>query len=121
MNLYQCKKCGSLLELIESNENLVCCEELVSKINIMESDGALEKHKPVVDVVDDKIEVSIGSVAHPMEEEHYISYVFLKTKNKVERIKLNINDEPKVVFNYQNDAIVYALCNKHGLWETKVD
>ena len=44
------------------------------------SDGAAEKHVPVVSVDGNRVEVSVGSVSHPMLEEHYITGIYIETK-----------------------------------------
>jgi superoxide reductase len=39
------------------------------------TDGATEKHVPVIEKVAGGIKVAVGSVAHPMEEKHYIEWI----------------------------------------------
>lgn len=43
------------------------------------TDAAQEKHVPVVTIKENLIEVSVGSVAHPMLEEHYITGIYIET------------------------------------------
>ena len=84
------------------------------------SDGAVEKHVPVYEVNDGKVVVTVGSVAHPMLEEHYIEWVALQTKYGNQRKALKPGDEPKVCFSIcEGDEVVavYEYCNLHGLWK----
>lgn len=122
MKLFICKKCGNLIELLEGeNEHIICCGEKVSKINVNDSEASGEKHLPVINVLsDDKIEVLVGLVSHPMSSEHNISFIMIK--NDTESIKkyLKPEDEPKAIFPYLKNSTVYAYCNLHGLFKTEV-
>ncbi len=94
-------------------------EELVPNT----SEGASEKHLPVIEVNGQHVTVKVGSVFHPMTEEHSIAWVYLFTKagccqriyldglcDPVAEFVLNENDEP---------AAAYAYCNLHGFWKTE--
>ena len=83
-------------------------------------DASLEKHVPVYKVENNKVIVNVGSVVHPMIEEHYIEWVSLVTNKGVERKFLKPNEEPTVSFVILEDEKVeevYAYCNLHGLWK----
>ena len=83
-------------------------------------DASLEKHVPVYSVEGNNVVVNVGSVIHPMSEEHYIEWISLVTNNGVQRKYLNPNDEPKACFAIcDNEEVkeVYAYCNLHGLWK----
>ena len=84
------------------------------------TDAAIEKHIPVYKVKDNKVTVEIGSVEHPMLEEHYIEWVSIQTKFGNQRKTLNPGDKPEVCFALcDGDEVeaVYAYCNIHGLWK----
>lgn len=84
-------------------------------------DAAKEKHVPVVTREGQTVTVAVGSVAHPMQEEHYIGWILLETKNGEERKELKPGDEPVAQFYAaEDDEIVatYAYCNLHGLWQS---
>ena len=81
-------------------------------------DAAKEKHVPVVEKRADGLKVKVGSVAHPMEEKHYIEWVELIVGDKAYRQFLNPGDAPEAVFNVQADqATAREFCNLHGLWK----
>ncbi len=118
---YICRRCGNLVEMVkESGVAMVCCgqkmEELVP--NTVEASG--EKHLPVVTVSDGVARVSVGSVAHPMAEEHFIEWVCLETENGIQRKELRPNEKPEATFAVGGEKVVaaYAYCNLHGLWKT---
>ena len=120
---YLCKHCGNLVGMINnSGVPIICCGEPMTELVPNTSDGAKEKHVPVVKVDGNKVTVEIGSVAHPMEEAHYIQWVYLQTENGGQRKALKPGDAPKAVFELVDDKAVAALayCNLHGLWEADV-
>ena len=83
-------------------------------------EASKEKHIPVYEVKDNKVYVTVGSIDHPMVEEHYIEWVSIQTKYGNQRKALKPNQEPKVCFSIcEGDEIeaVYAYCNLHGLWK----
>ena len=88
-----------------------------------ENDGAVEKHVPVAVASGSKVAVSVGSVAHPMLEAHYIKWIVLENKADVYVRLLNPGDKPEAVFEVKElcpEAKVYAFCNLHGLWASEV-
>lgn len=85
-------------------------------------DAAKEKHVPVISREGQTVTVSVGSVAHPMQDAHYIGWILLVTEKGQERTELKPGDEPAATFYVaEDDAVVaaYAYCNLHGLWEGK--
>jgi superoxide reductase len=85
-------------------------------------DASREKHVPAVTVEDNTVKVAIGSVAHPMTEEHSINWVYLQTDRGGQRKNLNPGDAPEVTFAIADEKpiAVYAYCNLHGLWKTEI-
>ena len=83
-------------------------------------DAAVEKHVPVYEVADGKVTVTVGAVEHPMQEEHFIEWIALKTKAGNQRKALKPGDAPRAVFAIcDGDEVeaVFAYCNLHGLWK----
>jgi superoxide reductase len=85
-------------------------------------DASLEKHVPVITVDGNTVTVEVGSVAHPMIEEHYIEWIYLETTNGGQRKALKPGEAPKATFALTDGAPVsaYAYCNLHGLWRKMV-
>ena len=81
-------------------------------------DAAKEKHVPVIEKVTGGYKVTIGSVAHPMEEKHYIEWIELVADDKSYFQFLNPGEVPEATFMI-NAAVVSAreYCNLHGLWQ----
>ena len=118
---YICKHCGNIIGLINNaGVPLVCCGEKMTELVPNTSDGAVEKHVPVVKVEGNLVTVEIGSVPHPMTEAHYISWVYVQTEKGGQRKNLAPNDKPSAVFALTEDdklEMVFAYCNLHGLWK----
>ncbi len=87
-------------------------------------DAAREKHVPNVEYEGHKVVAKVGSVRHPMTDDHSIKFIILET-NKMAQIKyLNITDEPEAVFILNDDekpVAVYEYCNLHGLWKYEMN
>lgn len=88
-----------------------------------DTDAAVEKHVPVVKVDGNVVTVDVGSVPHPMTEEHLIAYVALKTSYGVHVRKLAATDKPIASFTLEKGEkaeAAYEYCNLHGLWVCKI-
>jgi len=120
---YRCKNCGNIVGMIHSSGvPIICCGEPMEELVPNTTEASTEKHLPVVTIEGNKVAVAVGSVAHPMEEKHYIQWIYLQTKQGGQRKILVPGDEPKATFALDNDEVVaaYAYCNIHGLWKTEV-
>ena len=121
MTFYRCEHCSNIIAHIQdSGVRCHCCGEEMKPLISNTSDGAGEKHVPVVQVEGQTVTVTVGSVAHPMLEAHYIQWILLETKEGRQRKALKPGDRPVAVFALTpGDAVVaaYEYCNLHGLWK----
>lgn len=104
----------------DSGVPVICCGEPMKVIEANTQDAAVEKHVPVWEVKDGIVSVTVGSVDHPMLEEHYIEWISLQTSAGNQRKCLKPGDAPKVCFAIcegEEIEAVYAYCNLHGLWK----
>lgn len=119
---YICKVCGNLVEVVlEGGGELVCCKQPMIGLEANTVEASLEKHIPVLELKEGIANVKIGSIAHPMTEDHYISWIYIKYDGLSQRFMLRPGMGPEVNF-YVSDAKeieVYAYCNLHGLWKIK--
>jgi len=122
MKFYRCAKCGKIVAMVKNSPcPTMCCGEEMKEIIPGTTDAAAEKHVPVVEVKDHLVLVTVGSVAHPMEEKHYIEWISLKTKFGNQRKALAPGQEPKACFAIcEGDEVeaAYAYCNLHSLWKS---
>ena len=119
LEIYKCEKCGNIVEVLDGGPGeLVCCEEPMKLYVENTVDAAKEKHVPVVEKIDGGFKVSVGSVAHPMEEKHYIQWIEVIADGKAYRKFLNPGDTPEAEFMIDAASITAReYCNVHGLWK----
>ena len=121
---YLCKHCGNFVDMIDDKGiPLVCCGEEMAELVANTVEASAEKHLPHCTMLDNTLIVQVGSVPHPMTEEHHITFIYVETENGGQLRYLKIGDEPpKAEFLFVNDkpVAVYEYCNIHGLWKTKL-
>lgn len=119
LQIYKCDICGNIVEMLhEGKGELICCGEPMKLFDEKTADSSTEKHVPVVEKVDGGFKVTVGSVAHPMEEKHYIEWIEIMADGKVYREFLKTGDAPEAVFKIDADEVTAReYCNIHGLWK----
>lgn len=123
MKFYLCNHCKNLVAVVnDSGVNPVCCGEKMQELIPGTVEASVEKHLPVVAVDGNSVSVSVGAVAHPMADEHYIGWIYLETCCGGQIKYLKPGDAPETTFivNGQKPLAVYAYCNLHGLWKTEL-
>jgi len=118
--IYKCEVCGNIVEVLHSGMGeLVCCNQPMKllKEKTQEAQGK-EKHIPVIEENNKKVKIKVGSILHPMQENHYIEWIEIKTDEKVFKKFLKPKDEPIAEFEIKGNTFwVRAYCNIHGLWK----
>ena len=121
LEMYRCAHCGNIVIMAhKSGVPIVCCGEPMELLKANTTDAAQEKHVPVATVEGDKVTVKVGSVEHPMTEEHYIASILLETENSLQVRWLKHTDKPEAVFAVapgEKPVAVYEYCTLHGLWK----
>jgi len=119
--VYRCEKCGNIVEVLHAGGGeLVCCGQPMTLLKENTSDGAKEKHVPVIERVADGWRVTVGAVAHPMEEKHFIEWIELIADGKVYRAQLKPGDKPEALFRIDATRVsAREFCNLHGLWKAE--
>lgn len=120
LEVYKCEVCGNIVEVIHGGAGeLVCCGQPMILMKENTVDAATEKHVPVIEKTTDGYLVRVGSVAHPMEEAHYIEWIELMADGQVYRQFLNPGDKPEAVFKIEATTVTAReYCNLHGLWKS---
>ena len=120
---YICEHCGNIVGMIhDAGVPLMCCGQKMKKLEPGTTEASAEKHLPVVKIEGDIVKVVVGSVLHPMSEEHNISWVYLQTDRGGQRKIISSDEEPAVNFALcdEKPIAVFAYCNLHGLWKTDI-
>ena len=123
MKFYKCQKCPNMIAYLEKAVcNARCCGEEMLELVPNTSDGAGEKHVPVLERAGQTVTVKVGSIAHPMLEEHSIRWIALETKEGMQRKRLAPGAEPKASFALtegDEPVAAYEYCHPHGLWKAE--
>ena len=121
---YVCEKDGAVASVFGGSvSDLFCGGEPMIRLIPNTSEGAQEKHLPVVEQQGSELTVKVGSVFHPMSQEHSIQWVCLETVQGMQIVSLPHDGEPVARFALaQGDRAVaaYAYCNLHGFWKTQL-
>ncbi|MBI4453879.1 desulfoferrodoxin [Candidatus Woesearchaeota archaeon] len=117
--VYKCNVCGNMVEVVNaSGGTLVCCGQPMQLLRENTTDASQEKHVPVIEKTKNGVKVKVGSIAHPMEEKHYIQWIEIIADGKVYRKYLKPGDKPEAEFCTSAKTIVAReYCNLHGLWK----
>lgn len=125
LKLYKCAHCGNIIyKVVDKGVPVICCGEPMQELIPNTTDGAVEKHVPVVEKTAHgqgySVSVKVGSVTHPMLEEHYIPVIAAATDNTVVFKFLKPGDEPLLKTMSRSGAVTaYELCNLHGFWKSQ--
>lgn len=118
---FQCEVCGKMVAVVKDTRvPLMCCGRKMNELIPGTVEASAEKHIPVWSVEGNVVTVTVGSVIHPMVEEHYIEWISLQTKQGNQRKVLAPGQAPTACFALcEGDEVVaaYAYCNLHGLWK----
>ena len=119
-NFYRCEHCKNIVaQLQNGGGTLTCCGDAMTLLKANSTDGAKEKHVPVVTRENGKLRVTVGSTLHPMLPEHYIQWIALASGDKLQFVFLKPGEEPVAEFEEVESGIAYEYCNLHGLWKTE--
>lgn len=120
LEIYKCRKCGNIVQMLHGGVGeLVCCGEPMKLYKENTVDAAIEKHVPVIAQAAGGIKVKVGSVPHPMEEQHYIEWIEILVDGKAYRQFLKPGGAPEADFDIPAGGVVArAYCNLHGLWKS---
>ena len=120
LEIYKCNICGNIIEVLNvGGGELVCCGQPMELLTEKTDDNGKEKHVPVVEKTETGVRVKVGSIPHPMEENHYIEWIEVIADGVVHRKFLNPGDKPEVEFNVMAERIeAREYCNIHGLWKS---
>ncbi len=122
LEIYKCEKCGNIVEVIHGGKGeLVCCGAPMVLQKEKKSEEGNEKHLPVMEKTEHGVKVKVGSIPHPMLEEHHIEWIEVIAGGKAYREFLSPTGKPEATFCV--DGKIEALreyCNVHGLWKAEV-
>jgi len=126
--IYKCNICGNIVEVLHAGQGtLICCGQPMELQQEKNKDEGLEKHVPIIEdlpstscEVKDGVKIKIGSVEHPMEDNHYIEWIeVIAQDGKIGKKFLKPGDKPESDFYTRKQVVgARAYCNIHGLWKS---
>ena len=119
--VYRCNICGNIVEVLHTGVGtLVCCGQPMELLAEKTEDVGLEKHVPVIERTETGYLVKVGSIPHPMEENHYIEWIELIADGKYCRKFLKPGEKSEAFFEVKAGKVsAREYCNIHGLWKSK--
>jgi len=118
--IYRCNICGNIVEVLHSGVGtLVCCGQPMELLKEKTEDVGREKHVPVIERTENLVRVKVGSIPHPMEENHYIEWIEVIANGKAYKKFLNPGDKPEAEFEIKAGKVeAREYCSVHGLWRS---
>lgn len=122
LQVYKCEICGNIVEVIHTGAGrLVCCNKPMVHLEEGSVDAALEKHVPVLEKTATGFKVTVGSVLHPMAEDHYIEWIELIADGVAYRKFLKPGEQPVAEFCLDAAQVTAReFCNLHGVWKQEL-
>lgn len=119
--VYKCTHCGTIVKILDAGTcTPACCGGPMKLMKEGSTDGALEKHVPVITKIDGGYKVVVGSIPHPMEEKHYVQWIELIADNQSLTCFLKPGDKPEAVFKTDAQKVTAReYCNLHGHWKAE--
>ena len=121
MQVYKCEICGNIIEVLHGGAGaLVCCGQPMKLLEEKTQDEGREKHVPVIEKTEKGVRVKVGSVEHPMEEQHLIEWIELVADGVSFRKFLEPGEKPEAEFCVSAESLsAREYCSVHGLWKGK--
>lgn len=121
LEVYKCELCGNIVDVMHAGVGeLVCCGQPMKCLKENTVDAAVEKHVPVIEKIEGGVKVKVGSVAHPMQDAHFIEWIEIVADGKSYRQFLNPGEAPEAVFKIDaSDITAREYCNLHGHWKAE--
>ncbi|MBK8805970.1 MAG: desulfoferrodoxin [Bacteroidales bacterium] len=118
--VYKCTVCGNITEVLHaSGGTLACCNQPMKLMKENSVEASVEKHKPVISKIEGGYKVVVGSVEHPMADDHFIEWIELVTPFTVLRKQLKSGEKPEAIFlTTETDVYAREYCNLHGNWRS---
>ncbi len=121
MGIYKCGKCGNIVQVLHGeNPPVMCCGQPMDRLVENTVDAAKEKHVPVIEKIEGGYAVKVGSVPHPMGNDHWIEWIELTSEDNtfVQRQMLTPTSAPRAEFKTDAAKVTAReYCNLHGLWK----
>lgn len=110
---YVCPICGNVI-LAMGEGAFSCCGIRLPEQEAEPQDPA---HAISVEDIDGELYINLN---HPMEKDHYISFVASVSDSAIQIEKLYPEQSAEARFRRTGCGIIYAFCNRHGLFSVPI-
>ena len=110
---YVCPVCSNAIHST-GNAVISCCGITLPPLEPEETDG---EHSINVQIAEDEYFVSVN---HSMTKSHYISFLAAASDCGIELVKLYPEGNAEARFKISRTKLLYAYCNRHGLFKVRV-
>jgi len=110
---YVCPICGNIIHSTGEG-SFSCCG---IHLPLLECEDSSPEHEIKIEKIETDYYVTME---HPMEKDHYISFFAYVTSDRVSVTKLYPEQNPQSRFRIYGHGFIYACCNRHGLFRTRV-
>lgn len=109
---YVCPVCGNVIRT--TGEAVVSCCGIT--LPALDPEPADADHEIRVEIIEDEYYVT---VRHPMTKTHYISFLAAVSDQGVQFVKMYPEGNAEARFKISRVRMLYAYCNRHGLFRMK--
>lgn len=113
VKFYRCEECGNVLTGT-GDATISCCGRKLLPLEMKPMD---EMHTVHMEVLDDDYFVTLS---HPMQKEHYISFVAWASYDRVMLVRLYPEQNAELHINLPRKGHLYVCCSKDGLFQKKL-
>jgi len=110
---YVCPVCQNVIHTI--GEAVISCCGI--SLSAQEAETPDEHHRILIEAVEDE---SFVSISHPMDKDHYISFIAFLSMDRCQYVKLYPEGNAEARLNLRGGGFLYIYCNRHGLMKIKV-
>lgn len=110
---YVCPLCGNIIHATGAGA-FSCCG---ITLPVLEAEQPDQAHEIKTEQIEYDYYVTMN---HPMSKNHYISFFAYVSSDRIQMIKLYPEQNAEARFPMMGSGILYAYCNKHGLFMKKV-
>ena len=113
IQFYVCPICGNVITSL-GDGFFSCCGINLPKL---EAETPDDEHQICVEQAENEYMITM---THPMNKNHYISFVSYISSDTAEIKKLYPEQDVCVRFKIKGHGILYAYCNKHGMFKLMI-
>lgn len=110
---YVCPVCGNVIH--STGDALISCCGIT--LPPPEPEDADPAHAVTVEKVEDEHFISIR---HPMEKDHFISFIAYVTTDRIQTVKFYPEGNAETRLQLRGRGHLYYYCNRHGLFRKKI-